>query len=596
MKSILDVRIQKLFLITLVLKVGSSFLGWRLHDPWILGFAVPLFFMATYVVLGHYRHDRDVTDEKFADSCYYLGFIFTITSLIFSLFDLPYIGTRITEIAVRFGAAMVSTVIGLAVRVYLVSFKKDVADAIADAEDALLNTTRNFTEQLTVVVERLRDFESQVDSAARISVERVNLQVENLSKNHAEKLTAFFGDLTTGNQQAFSEALSEVKTASHRLSDSVDGYSLAMRSNLASIEAKVTAFAQAVTDRLQATTFPDDYFARHMEAPLLQLHESAGALASGVKAVSQEVVESSVAVSDSLKKLRTKAKATEGTLDVVLSLTQQQQAVLDSAQGQLSALAQLSATLNTFDATLGNTLAGIKASNDVTTALSRRVSDVVGEGAESRQVLAKSLAEVVDKLEAQAASGNRVAASLDAGTESTRAIATALERGLEANATASHSVAVKLEATASVSQLVVRKFEQVALADAQSVASLNALGLQASAAISRVDQVCNELHQVVRQLTALDATFQNQKRLATDVLTGVDPARLLGNGRVDDLHVPLSRSEQVTAAEVHADVGRGPQHMIEPGDGRIPHGSPVVGEIDPRAGPRAPVVSPLSSS
>lgn len=63
-----------------------------------------------YVLLGLKRRDHDVTDEKFADTCYYLGFIFTITSIIFSLFDLPSIGTKLQEIAVRFGAAMVSDV------------------------------------------------------------------------------------------------------------------------------------------------------------------------------------------------------------------------------------------------------------------------------------------------------------------------------------------------------------------------------------------------------------------------------------------------------------------------------------------------------
>src|SRR4051812_22119969 len=78
------------------------------------------------------------------------------------------------------------------------------------------------TEELTVVLERLYDFESQVDAAAKSSVERVNLQVESLSKNHANRLTEFFGDLTKISQAVLSEALSEVKTVSVGLADSVD--------------------------------------------------------------------------------------------------------------------------------------------------------------------------------------------------------------------------------------------------------------------------------------------------------------------------------------------------------------------------------------
>src|SRR5205085_699535 len=114
------IPVQKLFIATILLKITSSGIGWYL-DPqwakWSFGLAFPLLIMAAYVWLGLNRRDGDVPDEKFADSCYYLGFIFTITSIIFSLFDLPNIGTKMQDIAVRFGAAMVSTVAGLVVRV-----------------------------------------------------------------------------------------------------------------------------------------------------------------------------------------------------------------------------------------------------------------------------------------------------------------------------------------------------------------------------------------------------------------------------------------------------------------------------------------------
>lgn len=355
--NVMDIRIQKLFLVTLALKIGTSFLGWILRDPWILGFTLPLVFMSAYIVLGYYRRDNDVTDEKFADSCYYLGFIFTITSIIFSLFDLPNIGTRIQDIAVRFGAAMVSTVLGLGVRVYLVSFKKDVADAINDAEEAVLCATRKFTEQLVIAVERLRDFESQVDTAAKESVERVNMQVENLAKNHADKLTDFFADLTIKNQEAFTSAIAEVRSASERLAEAVGAYSLGMRANLTSIESRVGVFADAVTDRLKTTVFPDEYFAEHLKGPLAQLKESATAIASGIKASQQEVKKSTTVLSTALKKLQEKTVATEVSLDTVLKLSQQQQAVLDSAKGQLSALEHLGVTLSRFDDVLANTLA-----------------------------------------------------------------------------------------------------------------------------------------------------------------------------------------------------------------------------------------------
>ena len=62
-----------------------------------------------------------------------------------------------------------------------------------------------------------------------------------------------------------------------------------MRSNLGSIEAKVVAFSEAVTDRLKTTTFPDDYFAKHLEHPLGQLKSAADGIQGHIVGASETV-------------------------------------------------------------------------------------------------------------------------------------------------------------------------------------------------------------------------------------------------------------------------------------------------------------------
>lgn len=528
MKSILDVQLQKLFLITLVLKVASSFLGWYLVSPWVLGFAVPLLIMGCYIGLGYFRHNSDVTDEKFADSCYYLGFIFTITSIIFSLFDLPYIGTRIQDIAVRFGAAMVSTVFGLAVRVYLVSFKEDASDALKNAEQAVLDATRILAEHLRLTVDRLKDFESQVDSATRSSVEHVNLQIENLSKNHAEKLAAFFSDLSAQNQTAFTSALAEVKTASQRLTESVDGYSLGMRSNLASIEAKVTGFAEAVTDRLNTTTFPDDYFAKRLEIPLSHISDSANAFAGQVKQVSAGVAETSTLISRALKKLSDKAEATGESLDTVLRLTSQQQAVLDSAEAQLATLDQMTATLTSFHASLDGISAGIEAGTTATSQLTNALSIVIEDGVATRQHLDGSLGRVFDRLDASTAASNRVATELQTSSETSRAsisgLAERLEKDLSATSMAVQALATRMEvstaanasvssaldAVANTSSLLATKLDRMISGDEQLAVALESLAQHALSAIERTEAASGCLQERLRQFSSLDSLFQAQ--------------------------------------------------------------------------------------
>jgi hypothetical protein len=500
--SIRDIRIQKLFLVTIILKVGSSFLGWYLQLQWSLGFLAPLAFMGAYVLIGWKRSDKDVSDEKFADSCYYLGFIFTISSIIFSLFDLPQIGTKIQDIAVRFGAAMVSTVIGLVVRVYLVSFKQDANDALRDVEDAVIDASKRLRDQLVMAGDKLNDFQVQVDLAAQGTVERVNMQVERLSQDHANKLTTFFADLTTRNQDAFTRALEEVTAASNRLSVSVDGYSLGMRSNLESIENKVGAFSDAVTQRLAATTFPDDYFSKRMSQPLDQLNAAAGSLASQVHSVSQEVRESVTVLSAAFRKLKTKATATEESMDSVVRLTAQQQAVLDSAQGQLTTLEKLAQTLHSFDSLLEQTAAGITASSLATSALSGRVEAVVNESGESRKALNASLSDVVSKLAANASATASVSAT-------------------------NERVASELGAATATASSLVRRLERDASVDQDAAKHLAGIDSKAEAIVARADAAIQQIQSVGQRIASLDAVMRSQgaelKQLM-DKIRGVRPA------------------------------------------------------------------------
>jgi hypothetical protein len=528
MKNIPIVNAQRLFLLVLGIKLFSSFLGWKFQSPWILGFSIPLALMAGYIILGSHRSSHDLTDEKFADTCYYLGFIFTITSIIFCLFDLPNIGTKIQEIAVRFGAAMVSTVLGLAVRVYLVSFRRDAADAVQDAEDAVLDATQKFTEQLNLARERLQEFESQVDEAARSSVERVNIQVENLTKNHSSRLAEFFNDLTARNQEAFTNALTEVRSASYRLSDSVDSYSESIRGNLSSIESKVDAFTDAITNRLKTTAFPDDYFAKHLEAPLSQLKESATVLADSVLLVNDQVTESSTILSKALTKLRQKASAAEDSMDLVARLAAQQQGVLDSASSQVSTLAQLTTTLSQLDEAIGCTLAGLNAQTAANVELRTSVEGVVNEGTKARRSLEVSLATVAQKLDMNASATSDVVSRLDANANLSREVSSVLAGELNATSTAAKDsaamIAAKLDenirstvslmdglsSATAIADSVMSKLHLLANTEEKVLETQSHLGEQALLATGRVGQVIQELQEVIRKFSAIDGSLTAQ--------------------------------------------------------------------------------------
>lgn len=495
----------------MVLKVASSAFGWYFQSPWILGLVVPLAIMASYIWIGFHRRDTEVSDEKFADSAYYLGFMFTITSIIFSLFDLPNIGTRIQDIAVRFGAAMVSTVFGLFVRVYLVSFRADVVDAMRNAEDALLGATQTFTERLTMALERLQDFESRVDIATKASVERVNLQVESLSKNHADKLTAFFADLTARNQEAFTAALEDVKNASVRLASSVDGYSTGMKSNLVSIEEKVTLFAAAVTTRLHNTTFPDDYFASQLQAPMAQLESAASEIALQVNTACKEISKTTKALGTSLQKVQAKSGEVEESMDSIMRMASQQQLILEAAQGQLGALEQVAENLTAFDKMLGTTLAQLAANNTTTEALTTQVAKLATESVEGRQAIAHSLTGVTAELAEYREAASHIVKQMAVTISSSERVAERIEDAAKSQV----AVADHLRESAAMSVQVTTKYDQVSTE--ARVASTNLLATideRADKSLAKIGEAVQALQDVVRHVGDLSKSLRSHSDIA----------------------------------------------------------------------------------
>lgn len=102
------------------------------------GFTVPVIIMGVYCALGWLRTLKGSYEEKlnFGDSCYYLGFLFTISAIIMSLVLLGKTGHSMSYAALAslFGAAMFTTLLGMLIRIMLVTFGKDEQKKKAEKE------------------------------------------------------------------------------------------------------------------------------------------------------------------------------------------------------------------------------------------------------------------------------------------------------------------------------------------------------------------------------------------------------------------------------------------------------------------------------
>lgn len=121
------------FLVALVAKISLA--GFAVFNPqnnfftWFFGFWLPIAVMVAYMIFGYGKTKNSTLDDQlsYGDSCYYLGFLFTIASIILSLYIIGVTKDEFNaaDLAIRFAAAMVTTLLGMAIRVYLVTFAKN---------------------------------------------------------------------------------------------------------------------------------------------------------------------------------------------------------------------------------------------------------------------------------------------------------------------------------------------------------------------------------------------------------------------------------------------------------------------------------------
>ncbi len=556
MRKIFSVPVQKLFIVTLLLKVTSSGIGWAINDPWWFGFAIPLTVMAVYILIGSKRLDKSVSDEKFADSCYYLGFIFTITSIIFCLLDLPSIGTKMSLIAVRFGAAMVSTVFGLMVRVYWVSFREDLDDAVKSAEEGVIDASHRLREQLTMVLENLRDLQTQVDDATNQSVAKVSVGVEELTKSYGQKLTEFFQRLAAENTKAFSSSLNEVKEASRRLSHSVDGYSNGMNQNLQSVEARVIQFADEVTRRLEQTTFPDDYFSSKLSEPMAQLSQSTHDIATTVRTAAGEMHQSVDSLRTAAAAMRSRSGDVDAMLERVIQLAASQDALLVGSQAQLDTLSVLNGTLRATQDGLGRLSDNVLSQREALTAAAQALtaeaaslanvvpafqslSEVVKTTVADIATQQKTLTSVSAEAAGQAAALGQVTRELQGLTSTLGDVAAAVNQSSHGVLALSQRVAdaqVTAEQTHTTTQHTAQRLDA-------AMHELPGMKEAVHAMTEHLATLVRELHSYTRDRSAFPANSSNGQVLAPLTPSGLDGSHVVQLGNGSTLQVPAWNSE-----------------------------------------------------
>lgn len=136
-----------------VVLAGSSYIVFsKLHEFNAFNVtAVPVLIMVAYaVVLGIARLFR-LRDDQSGDNLYYMGFLFTLTSLAVSLYQFDAARSA-EQIVQNFGIAIASTIAGITLRILFNQMRRDPVEVEATARLELAEASRRVKRELDSTV------------------------------------------------------------------------------------------------------------------------------------------------------------------------------------------------------------------------------------------------------------------------------------------------------------------------------------------------------------------------------------------------------------------------------------------------------------
>ena len=131
-----------------VVVLGSGYIIFsKLHDFGALAAtAVPVLIMIGYAVMLGARLFR-LRDDQSGDNLYYMGFLFTLTSLAVSLYQFSAAGSA-EQIVQNFGIAIASTIAGITLRIMFNQMRRDPIETEATSRLELAEASRRVKREL----------------------------------------------------------------------------------------------------------------------------------------------------------------------------------------------------------------------------------------------------------------------------------------------------------------------------------------------------------------------------------------------------------------------------------------------------------------
>jgi ElaB/YqjD/DUF883 family membrane-anchored ribosome-binding protein len=152
--------------------------------------AIPVLIMVGYaLVLGVARLFR-LRDDQSGDNLYYMGFLFTLTSLAVSLYQFSSTGSA-EQIVQNFGIAIASTITGITLRIMFNQMRRDPVEVEATARLELAEASRRVKRELDSTVLEFGYFRRMAQQSITDALDEVKETLSDASDKLAGEIKRF---------------------------------------------------------------------------------------------------------------------------------------------------------------------------------------------------------------------------------------------------------------------------------------------------------------------------------------------------------------------------------------------------------------------
>lgn len=209
---------------------------------------VPVTIMLVYAALALFVRSIRLRDDQTGDNLYYMGFIFTLTSLAVALYQFePNVG--FDEIVRNFGIAISSTITGIALRVIFNQMRQDPIEVEHAARQDLAEASRRVRGQLDETVLALNTFRTAT--------------FQSIEEGHEELRKR----LLAHDQEIAAQATKHIEAGAAKTGEALHGFAAAIEAMSGRLGDEASKVARAVGDiqnamatlntRLDAIQTPD---------------------------------------------------------------------------------------------------------------------------------------------------------------------------------------------------------------------------------------------------------------------------------------------------------------------------------------------------